>query len=56
MINEDRKREEYYEKLGAILRTLDQFDVPDGDRAALTWIAVDYFEKLGSVIGTEPKK
>ena len=51
-----RKCEEYYEKLRAILHTLDRTELPEWDRASLTWAAMDYLELLGSVIGTEPKK
>ena len=47
----DRKREEYYEKLGAILRTLDECNIPDDDRAALIWAALDYYDQLGITIG-----
>lgn len=51
----ERKREEYYEKLGAILRTLDEYNIPDDDRAALIWAALDYYVMLGQAIGLAPR-
>lgn len=56
MYNNDVRCEEYYEKLGAILRAMDRFDIDDNDRAALSWIALDYLGLLGDATGIEPKK
>lgn len=46
----ERRQEEYYEKLGAILRTLDECRISDDDRAALIWAALDYYFLLGQTI------
>ena len=53
-----RAAEEFYEKLGAILNTLDSglHEMPENDRAALIWAALDYHELLGEVIGTSATK
>ena len=53
---DNMKREEYYGKLGAILHTLDRFDLQEDDRQALIWASLDYLELLGKVIGTESTK
>lgn len=52
-----RKAEEFYEKLGAILNVLDAgiHEMPENDRAALIWAALDYHEMLGEVIGAATK-
>lgn len=56
MYDKTRKTEEYYEKLGALLRAVDTCAMPPEDRAALIWAALDYLALLGEVIGTERKK
>lgn len=48
--------EEYYEKLGAVLHVLDTFNIEPNDRAALLWIARDYHDLLGEVIGISVTK
>jgi len=44
--------EETLEKLGAILRTIDAFEIPEWDKSALIWIACEYLEKLEEVFMT----
>ena len=46
-----RRMEENYAKLGAILEVLDSFSVSEDTRAALLWVARDYLETLGQIIG-----
>ena len=52
-----RKAEEFYEKLGAILNVLDAgiHEMPENDRAALIWAALDYHEMLGEVMDAATK-
>ncbi len=50
------KAEEYYEKCRAIISVLDGLVLSVEDRETLIWIARDYLDKLGSVIGIENMK
>ena len=50
-----QKVEEYFEKLRPVLYLLDMGNVPKNERDALAWIARDYLEKLGDVIGITAK-
>lgn len=52
---ENNRKEEYYEKLRAILKVVDIAVIEDQDRDALIWAARDYLEKLGEVIGIVAK-
>lgn len=45
------EKEEYFEKLRAILSVLDGYRLSVDDREALIWVAKDYLEKLGKAIG-----
>ena len=56
MDEQQRMTEEYYEKLGAVLRVLDTFNIEPNDRAALLWIARDYHDLLGAVIEISARK
>ena len=49
-------KEEYYEKLRAILRVLDVCDIDRCERDTLIWIANEYLEKLGEAIGIIQRK
>ena len=53
---ENIRKEEYYEKLRVILKVADIGGVDEHDRDALIWVARDYLEKLGEVMGIVGKK
>ena len=47
----DFEKEEYYDKLRVILKVLSSCRLEDWDRDTLTWVAIEYLEKLGEVTG-----
>lgn len=53
---DNQKVEEYYEKLRAVLYLLDMGNVPKNEGEALVWIARDYLDMLGEVIGITGKR
>ena len=55
-MDDNIRQEEYYEKLRAILRVADIGGIDGQDRDALIWVARDYLEKLGEVMGIVGKK
>lgn len=50
------KIEEYYEKLRAILNVVDVGVIEENDRVTLIWVAKEYLELIGEVIGINGKK
>ena len=48
--------DECLEKLGALLRTVDRFELPEWDKSTLIWIACEYFDRLEKAISEVEKQ
>lgn len=50
------EKEECFDRCRAILRVLDQCRLDEPDRDTLIWMALEYLEHLGEIIGIAASK
>lgn len=55
-MNEEIRKEEYFEKCLAILKVLDENRLEENERVMLLWCMRDYMDLLGVAIGIMPSK